>query len=943
MKHMKKKLVILGLFLVSVFAITACTEDPEVFTITFNSMGGTTVEPVEIEDGLTLTLPADPTRTGYTFAGWYLDDAYATSFSDLIILESITVYAKWDINTFTVTFESNGGTSINNQTVNYNGSVVEPVAPTKEGYAFAGWYSDQALTTAYNFTSAVTANVNLYAKWDDVYFTVSYVIPGEPLTPVNVIYGGALVLPTLPEIIGFEFEGYYLDMAYTQAINLETYEVLADVTVYVSYVRIQLSVTIIDTMNETQEVVTVSYGDTYTPTDPTYDGYIFVDWYTDEALTVNYDSSVAITSDVTIYTMWEEDAPTGEELAALDLALLSLPTQVNASITLPSSGVNGTSYSWSSDLPHLLNADGDVILAGVNTGGEYVTLTLTVNNQEFTADYYYEILVEEAPETVVTSTRNVDFTNLSTEYFPADSNIDLFFTNNNDVPFVDIEAFMTLVDGAIETVLKDPVTITGDDNEEYQYVSYVTYEMTSPDIMLITYTQEYSQLGVIVESYDYTATLDFTNNTFFTENFDFFDAMVAPTSTNFGEGLTFGDSIITEGDGLFIPLGDYRFDLVIYNDGVDTYYLMPFHVANLLFVGSVYYDVYYNGDEIYGVDSYQFLDGVPAAVQAKTSSYNTKSASLAMKIATYDYLVLLFDFFYGLKEVNQVDTYYHVFSDFVERIIYSRDTTHYRGIFDLTYSLDDLHTYHIVTGYYVETDYEFSLALSDLGSRSATYYQSSWAIDDEIEAAFPGGRPSLRITPDGKTAIYVIDGFDVDTPNGLRIALLDVSANYPNVENFIIDLTNNGGGNVGAVWRTLGYMWDDVIYYHSQNPSDGSAVTYEIYDTYASYDYNWFIMTSPVTFSAANLMAATAKEQGIATIIGLNSTGGASSISGTVLPTGDVIFISSTNVISTKLPDGSYESVEYGVQVDYDFGVMANLYDDEYIQNVVNGIVSGNN
>lgn len=151
----------------------------------------------------------------------------------------------------------------------------------------------------------------------------------------------------------------------------------------------------------------------------------------------------------------------------------------------------------------------------------------------------------------------------------------------------------------------------------------------------------------------------------------------------------------------------------------------------------------------------------------------------------------------------------------------------------------------------------------------------------------------------------------------------------------MIDLTKNGGGNVGAVWRTLGYMTDDVIYYHSQNPTEGSAVTYQIFDSYPRYDYNWYILTSPVTFSAANLMASTAKEQGIATIIGINSTGGASSISGTVLPTGDVIFISSTNVISTLI-DGEYISVEYGVQVDFEFNGFNLLYDDEYIQSVIN-------
>jgi C-terminal processing protease CtpA/Prc len=97
-------------------------------------------------------------------------------------------------------------------------------------------------------------------------------------------------------------------------------------------------------------------------------------------------------------------------------------------------------------------------------------------------------------------------------------------------------------------------------------------------------------------------------------------------------------------------------------------------------------------------------------------------------------------------------------------------------------------------------------------------------------------------------------------------------------------------------------------------------------------------MISPVTFSAANLMAAMAKEEGIATIIGVQSSGGASSISGTVLPSGDVFFMSSTNVINVQISEGEFESVEYGVVPDYEYPGLSKLYDYEYLQNVINNL-----
>ena len=147
------------------------------------------------------------------------------------------------------------------------------------------------------------------------------------------------------------------------------------------------------------------------------------------------------------------------------------------------------------------------------------------------------------------------------------------------------------------------------------------------------------------------------------------------------------------------------------------------------------------------------------------------------------------------------------------------------------------------------------------------------------------------------------------------------------VENVVIDLAYNTGGNVGAVLRIFGYMTEEAFQYHSQNPADGSAVTYYIESDYVAYDYNWYIISSEVTFSAANLMVSMAKELGIATIIGHKSSGGASSIGVISTPDGSILLISTNNIISTRVGneiDGyEYVSIEFGVEPDY------------YIQNVV--------
>ena len=976
------------------------------YTVSFETNGGVEMQSQPIYHGTKLE-SENPLYTGHRFLGWFTDQALTQAFDeDAVITSNLTLYAKWEIITLDVSFETNGGSTVSAQTVDYGSQASQPAAPTKEGYTFIGWYSNTALTESYVFTTAITSNITLYAKWQlNVYEATVHWNNGQDNTIIFIEHGSLLEEPGLPsreehgfkgwyldvslsqvydfstlvtgdisiyakweyhnytvwfisdlieidaqvvlhqeqvvvptglEIEGFNFIGYFEDPEYTTVFDIET-PITSDLMIYVKHEKIVLNMSFIMNGGEEIDDLDVYYNDlpSVLPT-PYYFGHTFLGWFLDVALETPLNMSEPFTASLVLYAKWEERPLNDEDYMNLDLRLIDLPDFTSTDITLPTTGANGTKFVWQTDSPHLITSTGRVLPAGYGTGGEAVVLTVTATKGIYKDVQTFEIIIEEMPESFVTNVRNVEFINLSTEYFPLDSFIDLFFMNEQDVPFVDIESFMYLVNGAINTIAKDPVEVEGDDGIMYQYISYVEFEMIETDVMVIRYVAQYYLDDVLEEENTYEAIIDFTENSFYSESFDFFDAMVASTSTNFGEGLSFGDSIVTEGHGIYIPLSKYRFDLVIHDDGDDTYYLMPLHVANLLFVGSVYFDVYYNGDKLYGIDSYQFLDDSPVLDQANTSSYNTKQISMAMKMANYDYLVLLFDYFYGLKDVNGVETYYDVFGSFVNNMIYSSTrTTHYRSIFDLTYSLDDLHTYHIMTGYHVSPTTGFSLSLNDLGSRSAGYYQSSWAIDDAIELAFPAGRPNIRITPDGKTAIYVINSFTVNTPKGFSEVLEDVKTNYPDVENFVIDLTKNGGGNVGAVWRTLGYMTDDVIYYHSQNPTEGSAVTYQIFDSYPRYDYNWYILTSPVTFSAANLMASTAKEQGIATIIGINSTGGASSISGTVLPTGDVIFISSTNVISTLI-DGEYISVEYGVQVDFAFNGFNLLYDDEYIQSVIN-------
>ncbi len=135
----------------------------------FKGNGGSETDAQVIDKGGKVTVPSNPTRTGYTFAGWY-QDAEGTGSAFNLATNTFAVdtycYAKWTINTHTVTYNSNGGSEVASETVNYGEVFTEPAAPSYAGYIFAGWYTDnETFENLYDFATLATEDITLYAKW----------------------------------------------------------------------------------------------------------------------------------------------------------------------------------------------------------------------------------------------------------------------------------------------------------------------------------------------------------------------------------------------------------------------------------------------------------------------------------------------------------------------------------------------------------------------------------------------------------------------------------------------------------------------------------------------------------------------------------------------------------------------------------------------------------
>ena len=125
------------------------------YTITFDTAGGSEIAPITQEYGTVITAPEAPTREGYTFIGW--DKEIPTTMP----AENMTVTAQWEINQYTITFDTAGGSEIAPITQDYGTAITAPADPTREGYTFMGW--DKEIPT-----TMPAKNITITAKWKDI-------------------------------------------------------------------------------------------------------------------------------------------------------------------------------------------------------------------------------------------------------------------------------------------------------------------------------------------------------------------------------------------------------------------------------------------------------------------------------------------------------------------------------------------------------------------------------------------------------------------------------------------------------------------------------------------------------------------------------------------------------------------------------------------------------
>ena len=257
------------------------------YTITFDTNGGSEIAPITQDYGTEITAPDNPTRKGYTFKGWDKE------IPKTMPAENITVKAQWEINQYTITFDTNGGSEIAPITQDYGTEITAPDNPTRKGYTFKGWDKEIPKTMP-------AENITVKAQWEINQYTITFdTNGGSEIAPITQDYGTEITAPDNPTRKGYTFKGWDKEIPKTMPAE--------NITVKAQWEINQYTITFDTNGGSEIAPITQDYGTAITaPDNPTRKGYTFKGW----------DKKIPETmpaENITITARWKDtEKPTGE-------------------------------------------------------------------------------------------------------------------------------------------------------------------------------------------------------------------------------------------------------------------------------------------------------------------------------------------------------------------------------------------------------------------------------------------------------------------------------------------------------------------------------------------------------------------------------------------------------------------------------------------------------
>lgn len=278
-----------------------------VYTISFETNGGSEVESVNKVFGDDISNLSVPTKQGHTFAGWFTDAELKNEFElSSMPAENIKLYAKWNAHSYEISFITNKDFEIDSKFYNYEDDIDLPT-PLATGYTFDGWFEDEELNSQFTLTKMPNRNVTLYAKWIVNSYTLTFNNDGAIYHQVTKNYNedisNVASLLQNPTKTGYTFRFWY---SLSNSNVSYSFDKMPDsnLTVYAKWQINSHTITFITNSTQSINSVTLNFGQTITLPSLTKVGSRFVGWFTDSACTKKLTSYLMPDNNITLYAGW---------------------------------------------------------------------------------------------------------------------------------------------------------------------------------------------------------------------------------------------------------------------------------------------------------------------------------------------------------------------------------------------------------------------------------------------------------------------------------------------------------------------------------------------------------------------------------------------------------------------------------------------------------------
>ncbi|EXU60169.1 S41 family peptidase [Mycoplasma mycoides] len=345
-----------------------------------------------------------------------------------------------------------------------------------------------------------------------------------------------------------------------------------------------------------------------------------------------------------------------------------------------------------------------------------------------------------------------------------------------------------------------------------------------------------------------------------------------------------------------------KYDIDILKDQNNLY--LPAILLNQVFLSESNIQTYFNGGDFKIFKFYEALSFPGTFYLKQSDKNNEKTVPLGLRKFQYEYLSFLFDNYYAIKLNNNI-SYKEHFKKYQSKILSESSNEHYLATKQIINELDDPHSAYVLDGYY-DKDRDFHKKIFDNQKR----VKNKNEVLELLAKNDPNKIDYELKSISNDTSVISFSKFDEKSAEYIQKSLKE--AQSKSVKNIIFNLTQNGGGYIGTAYEIMGFLTDKPFNVYSYNPLSKEKKVETIKSEYEKFNFNYYILTSPYSFSAGNIFPQIAKDNKLAKLIGYKTFGGASAINYYVLPTGDIIQLSSNNVFTNK----NFESLEFGVSPD---------------------------